>query len=194
MSDDILQEKNVRLKRSGRAASGLKKILGHGSGLFEDTDSPQSSRGDCNVAIIKDKSKAIGKPGQKYHPDVMLKATEALNAGMSGREVQERFDTHASLVRAAFERRHVDPMRAKRALLNLVTENALATQVVAATKVEDLSAAQAVFAGKLLAETMMDLDKHIQDAPRVLDFRVLKDVGDSIKDLKAMMVDSATMT
>ena len=64
MSDDILQEKNIKLKRSGRAASGLKKILGHGSGLFEDTDSPQSSRGDCNVAIIKDKSKAIGKPGQ----------------------------------------------------------------------------------------------------------------------------------
>lgn len=189
MSEKIVDEKNVKLKRSPRKAAALKKILGHGNGLEVPVEVPQQSRADATVG-----QEISVYRSQKYHPAVMERAVTALNNGMEGRRVEEVYGVQAGYVRQVMNKMHVDPMRAKRALLNIVTENALAVQGVAAAKVEDLTAAQAVFAGKLLTDTMIDLDKHIQAAPKVVDFEQLRSVGDSIASLKSLIVDAEQMS
>lgn len=181
---EIIKTKNVRPKKLLRKAGALKGVLGHGEGLMEQPN-PQTSRGDYKVSDESEPRKVHHL--QKHHPAVLEEAGLALNSGMTGAEVEARYGVHRGYVASALNRAHIDPLRAKKALANIVLENAVAVQAVAATKIEDMTGPQAVFAGKILIESLVEIEKNIKEAPKTIDFGALKRVGDSIEKLRSVV-------
>lgn len=130
---------------------------------------------------------------KKYHhsrvisdeeQDQMLKEWAA---GGNLTAVMARYGVHGSYLRAAMRKRYGSLEGMKQALLGLVTENALVSQMIAAEKMPELNAAQAVFAGKLLVETMVNIEKSIANTPKTIDFAQMKKVGDAIAELRKVV-------
>lgn len=128
-----------------------------------------------------------------YHPTAQISQEEqdqmmrewAANGNLS--VVEAKWGVHQGYLRSAMRRRYGSLEAMKTALLGLVTENALTSQVIAAHKMPELTGAQAVFAGKLLVETMVNIEKSIASAPKTIDFGQLKRVGDSIRTLREIV-------
>lgn len=128
-----------------------------------------------------------------YHPnriisdeeqDAMLKEWAA---GGNMKAVMAKYGVHGSYLRVAMRKRFGSLEGMKQALLGLVTENAIVSQMVAAEKMHELTGAQAVFSGKLLVETMLNVEKSIANTPKTIDFAQMKKVGDAIKHLREIV-------
>lgn len=125
-----------------------------------------------------------------YHPNRVISDEEKdqmmreYAATGSMKAVTVKWDVHESYLKAAMKRKYGSLEAMKQALLGLVTENAITSQIIASQKMGDLSAGQAVFAGKLLVDTMTNIEKSIASAPKTIDFAQMKRVGDSIKTLR----------
>ena len=105
-------------------------------------------------------------------------------AGRSLPEIAAKFDTSRNYLRGALLRRFGSREQLLNALEGLVLENAVTSQMIAQEKMPELSAAQAVFAGKLLVETMGNLNEQRTKAPKTINFREFKNLGDSLREIR----------
>lgn len=108
-------------------------------------------------------------------------------AGAPLSEVEDRYGVSRGYLRQASMRRFGSKEALLQALQNLIAENAVVAQMVAQEKLHELNAAQAVFAGKLLTETYIALDKHIESKPKTINFGELNRLGTAIRDLKTLV-------
>jgi hypothetical protein len=136
-------------------------------------------------------------PNEQYHharkitegeQDQMLREAAATGSISA---VENKYGVARGYLRSALSRRFGSLEKMKEVLLGLVAENAIAVQMVAQEKVGELTGAQAVFAGKLLVDTMEKVEKSIQSTPKTVNFRQLNQVGETLKQLRAV-VDGAT--
>jgi hypothetical protein len=125
-----------------------------------------------------------------YHPNRVISDEEQDQmlrewaAGGDMKSVMAKYGVHGSYLRVAMKKRFGSLEAMKQALLGLVVENAVVSQMIAAEKMSELTGAQAVFAGKLLVDTMNNVEKSIASQPKTINFGELKRVGDSIKNLR----------
>lgn len=125
-----------------------------------------------------------------YHPNRVVSDEEQEQmmreyaATGSMKAVTIKWGVHEHYLKEAMKRKYGSLEAMKEALLGLVTENAITSQMIASQKMGELSAGQAVFAGKLLVDTMTNIEKSIASAPKTIDFAQMKRVGDSIKTLR----------
>lgn len=154
-------------------------------------DIPSSSVKVATLQLDTDARERV-HPSQKIsteEQDQMLREAAAMGSVTAA---EDKYGVHRGYLRAAMRRRFGSLEAMKSVLLGLVTENAIAVQMVAAEKIEELSAPQAVFAGKMLVDTMEKIEKSIQSAPRTVNFAQLEKVGDAIKTLRGIVDGSGS--
>ena len=136
---------------------------------------------------------SLQTPAEYHHPnaristeeqDQMLREAAATGSVTS---VELKYGVARGYLRAAMTRRFGSLEAMKQVLLGLVTENAIAVQMVAQEKIGELSAPQAVFAGKMLVDTMEKVEKSIQNTPKTVNFAQLNQVGETLKALRAVV-------
>lgn len=136
---------------------------------------------------------------ETYHPSRRISDAEQERMfhewAASGSEtaVAAKYGVHKAYLRDAMRRKFGSLEGMKAALLGIVTENAIVAQMVAAAKMEQLSGAQAVFAGKMLVETMERVEKSIANTPKTINFGQLNRVGESIAKLRSIVGTAATV-
>lgn len=116
--------------------------------------------------------------------DVEKAAIVEIAAGASPAHVAVKYELHQGYVRHALQRRFGSTEKMKEALRGLVLENALACNVLAATRLHEMSAPQAVMSGAILIDKALALDKSILDTPQVIDFAALADTAKALKVLR----------
>jgi len=126
-------------------------------------------------------------PNQQVSPREQMQMMREWAAGVPVSEVEARYGVSRGYIRAAMQRRFGSREAMLAALQNLVTENAVGVQMIAQEKIHELSGAQAVFAGKLLVETMVTLDKHIQAQPKTVNFGAMKALGNTLKAIQKVV-------
>jgi hypothetical protein len=114
-------------------------------------------------------------------------------AGGSTTVVEQRFGVARGYLHTAMKRKFGSVENYKRILQGLVLENAVAVQMIAQEKLPELTAAQAVFAGKLLVDTHEKIEKSIQNTPKTVNFGQLEKVTETLKSLR-QIVDKASET
>lgn len=115
-------------------------------------------------------------------------------AGADMAEVEARYGVSRGYLRQTMMRRFGSKEKMLEALQSMVAENAVIAQGIAQSKMHELNAAQAVFAGKLLVETYVTLDKHIESKPKTINFGELRRLGTSIRELRALVAKPANAT
>jgi hypothetical protein len=105
--------------------------------------------------------------------------------------VEVKYDLHRGFVDHALRRRFGSPEAAKLALQGFVLENALACQVVAATKITEMSGPQAVMSGAILIDKALALEKSIADRPKTIDFGALASMGKTLKVVREIVASKA---
>jgi hypothetical protein len=116
--------------------------------------------------------------------DQMLREVAA--TGSMG-TVEAKYGVSRGYLREAMRRRFGSLEAMKSILLGLVTENAIVSQMVASEKMGEMSGPQAVFAGKMLVDTMEKVEKSIQNTPKTVNFAQLHQVGEALKQLRAIV-------
>lgn len=116
--------------------------------------------------------------------DVEKAAIVEIAAGASPAQIAVKYDLHQGYVRHALQRRFGSTEKMKEALLGLVLENALACNVLAATRLHEMSAPQAVMSGAILIDKGLALQKSIVETPQVIDFAALADTAKALKVLR----------
>lgn len=119
--------------------------------------------------------------------DVEKAAITEIAAGASPSHVAVKYDLHQGFVRHALQRRFGSTEKMKEALRGLVLENALACNVLAATRLHEMSAPQAVMSGAILIDKALALDKSILETPQVIDFAALADTAKTLKVLREIV-------
>ncbi len=144
-------------------------------------------------ALVKEIPSSSLETVGKYHPNRIISDEEQDQmlrewaAGGDLKAIMAKYGVHGSYLRVAMKKRYGSLEAMKHALLHLVTENAVVSQMVAASKMEEMSAAQAVFAGKMLVDTMVNVEKSIASAPKTIDFAQMKKVGETIAELRSIV-------
>lgn len=145
---------------------------------------------DCPSATLQ-------KSANEYHPnrrisdeeqDQMLREAAATGSISAA---EDKFGVSRGYLRSAMKRRFGSLEAMKQVLLGLVTENAIVVQSIAQERAHELTAPQAIFAGKLLVDTMEKVEKSIQNTPKTVNFAQLEKVGSTLRELRAV-VDRAT--
>lgn len=141
-------------------------------------------------ALVREVPSSSLKTVGEYHPNRIISDEEQDQmlrewaAGGDMKAIMAKYGVHGSYLRVAMKKRFGSLEAMKQALLGLVVENAVVSQMIAAEKMSELTGAQAVFAGKLLVDTMNNVEKSIASQPKTINFGELKRVGDSIKNLR----------
>lgn len=150
------------------------------------------------AALVQDAPSAtLQKSGKVYHPNRRISDEEQdqmlREAAASGSiaTVEAKYGVAQGYLRQSMRRRFGSLEAMKSVLLGLVTENAIVVQAIAQEKAGELSAPQAIFAGKLLVDTMEKVEKSIQNTPKTVNFGQLNKVSETLKELRAV-VDRAT--
>lgn len=120
--------------------------------------------------------------------DQMMREVAATGSFAS---VESKYGVSQGYLRSAMRRRFGSLEAMKQALVGLVAENAIVVQMIAQEKAGELTAPQAIFAGKLLVDTMEKVEKSIQNTPKTVNFAQLNQVGETLKALRAV-VDGTT--
>lgn len=150
------------------------------------------------AALLQDcPSATLQTPAKQHHPNRRISDEEQdrmlqeVAASGSVSAVEARYGVSRGYLQQAMKRRFGSLEGMKQVLLGLVTENAIIVQSIAQERAAELTAPQAVFAGKLLVDTMEKVEKSIQNTPKTVNFAQLDAVGKTLKELRAV-VDRAT--
>ncbi len=140
-----------------------------GGGLVQDT-APQSPGSGHHLAKLRGE--------EKQEMAVMIAG------GASVGVVGKAYGVTASHVRRAMANEFGSVESMKKALLGMSLQNAVACQSIVADKIDELTGSQAVFAGKVLVETALSVEKSIQDAPKTVDFAAIKRIGEGLARIR----------
>lgn len=127
------------------------------------------------------------KPGQKISVEEQDSMLREAAAHGSISTVEDKYGVARGYLRSAMKRRFGSLEAMKQVLLGLVTENAITVQMIAAEKAGELTAGQAVFAGKLLVDTMEKIENSIKNTPKTVNFGQLEKVGETIAALRKIV-------
>lgn len=145
------------------------------------------------VAELAPEPPADYRPALPHHSNATVTLDEQNQmlrewaAGADVNALEARYGVSRGYLRETMRRRFGSKEKMLEALQGMVAENAVIAQGIAQSKMHELNAAQAVFAGKLLVETYVTLDKHIESRPKTINFGELRRLGDSIRELKALV-------
>jgi hypothetical protein len=101
--------------------------------------------------------------------------------------VEAKYGMSQGYIRQAMMRRFGSKEGMLEALENLVLENAVGAQMIAQEKLHELTGREAVFAGKLLVETMGSLRSQRENMPKTINFREFKALGDALKSVREIV-------
>lgn len=124
---------------------------------------------------------------QQVSDATQLQAMREWASGVKIREVEAKYGLCRGYIREAMVRRFGSREAMLRALEGLILENAVGAQMIAQEKLPELTGAQAVFAGKLLVETMGNLRAQIEATPKTINFREFKMLGDQLKQIREIV-------
>lgn len=149
-------------------------------------------------ALVQDIPSATLQTSDKvYHPNRRISDEEqnqmlreaAATGSISA--VESKYGVAQGYLHTSMKRRFGSLEAMKQVLLGLVTENAIVVQAIAQEKAGELTAPQAIFAGKLLVDTMEKIEKSIQNTPKTVNFGQLNKVSETLRELR-QVVDRAS--
>jgi len=138
---------------------------------------------------------AVGEHhNQQVSKEVVLQAAREWAAGTPVIEVENKYGLSRGYIRQAMMRRFGSKEAMLEALEGLVCENALGCQMIVQEKMHEMNAKEAVFAGKLLVETMGNLRSQRENMPKTINFREFKALGDALKQVREIVGKPVTAT
>jgi hypothetical protein len=178
-----------------RDATVRMKQLHGGAGVHESLGADGDAARVAVLQGLEATDHTHNRGGSGQIPSVQLEtekeAIVEIAAGGSPRRVEVKYDLHRGFVDHALRRRFGSPEAAKLALQGFVLENALACQVVAATKITEMSGPQAVMSGAILIDKALALEKSIADRPKTIDFGALASMGKTLKVVREIVASKA---
>jgi hypothetical protein len=152
---------------------------------------------EAKVAMLQKLSEtdsvAMANAGSRTVPLELEKAAiVATAAGASPAEVEREFAVTAGYVQYALRRRYGSAEAAKKALVGLVMENALACQVHGAAHLTEMSAPQAFMSGAILIDKALALEKSMEGVGRTVDFSALAEIGRTLRVIRSVREERAT--
>lgn len=145
------------------------------------------------------KPKKLSDRGKGHDPLAMspeehLSMVHDKAAGMTDKDIAEKYAVTAGFVNAALRKQYVNNTTGREILKGLLLDNAIAVGSKAATQIDELEPMQSMAATKLMTNAFIDLDKHSQSSPAVVDFTELAKMGEQLKGLNDLVTDLPTDT
>lgn len=120
--------------------------------------------------------------------DVVLgQAAREWAAGVPVTVVEEKYGLSRGYIRQAMLRRFGSKEAMLDALEGLVLENAVGAQMIVQEKLHELNGKEAVFAGKLLVETMGNLRSQRENMPKTINFGEFNKLGAALKQIREIV-------
>lgn len=126
-------------------------------------------------------------PNQEVSPAVQAQLLREWASGANLEEAEARYGVSRGYIRQAMLRKFGGREGLLEALRALVLENAVGAQMIAQEKLPELTGPQAVFAGKLLVETMANLENQIQATPKTIEFGAFARLGETLKNIREIV-------
>lgn len=124
---------------------------------------------------------------QQVSEAVLTQAMREWVAGVPVGEVEIKYGLSRGYIRQASLRRFGNKESLLEALENLVLENAVGAQMIAQEKLHELTGKEAIFAGKLLVETMGSLSSQREKMPKTINFGEFKKLGEALKQVREIV-------
>lgn len=162
----------------------MKKVVGGGSVLRQ----LGAAGKDAEFAVMQKLEETDDVPRRTDVPlEVEKAAIVDYASGVGPAEIAVKYDVQQAFVHHALRRRFGSLEQGKKALLGLVTENALACQIQAAQHIAEMSGPQAVMSGAILIDKLISIEKSIQDTPKTINFGAMTEIGASLKRLRELV-------
>lgn len=124
---------------------------------------------------------------QQVSDATLVQAAREWTAGVPVVEVEKRYGLTRGYIREAMKRRFGSKEAMLEALEGLTLENAVACQMIVQETAHEMTAKEAVFAGKLLVETMGNLRAQREAMPKTINFGEFKALGDALKKVREIV-------
>lgn len=124
---------------------------------------------------------------QQVSDATLMQAAKEWAAGVPVMEVEAKYGLSRSYIRQAMTRRFGSTEAMLVALEGLVLENAVGAQMIVQEKMHEMNAKEAVFAGKLLVETMGNLRSQRENMPKTIEFGQFKALGAALKEIREIV-------
>lgn len=162
----------------------MKQVVGGGSALQQ----LGAAGKEAEVAMLQKLEETDAVPRRTDVPlEVEKAAIVEYASGVGPTAIAVKYDVQQQFVQHALRRRFGSAEAGKRALIGLVTENALACQVQAAQHIHEMSGPQAVMSGAILIDKMIAIEKSIQETPKTINFGAMAEIGRSLKNLRSLV-------
>lgn len=115
-------------------------------------------------------------------------------AGMSTASLSAKYGVSDNYVNQALNKLYVSSKTGREILKGVLLENALATGMVARSKVHELNGMQAIVASGIMTQRFIDLDKHTQNLPNTVDVSEVEKVGRMLNEMERKAFPDAVET